>query len=99
MIKGKVILITGASSGIGYTTALTLSKAGATIIAGARRIDKLESLKEAIRDQNGEILINPLDVTNRQECTNLANSAIDKDGKIDVLINNAGLMPLSFVKN
>jgi len=99
MIKGKVILITGASSGIGYTTALTLSKAGATIIAGARRIDKLESLKKAIRDQNGEILINQLDVTKRQDCTNLANSAVDKYGKIDVLINNAGLMPLSFVKN
>jgi len=99
MIKGKVILITGASSGIGYTTALTLSKAGATIIAGARRIDKLESLKKAIRDQNGEILVNQLDVTKRQDCTNLANSAVDKYGKIDVLINNAGLMPLSFVKN
>ena len=99
MIKGKVILITGASSGIGYATALTLSKAGATIIAGARRIDKLESLKKAIRDQNGEILVNQLDVTKRQDCTNLANSAVDKYGKIDVLINNAGLMPLSFVKN
>jgi len=56
-------------------------------------------LKEAIRDQNGEILINQLDVTKRQECINFANSAIDKYGKIDVLINNAGLMPLSFVKN
>ncbi len=99
MIKDKVIIITGASSGIGYTTALTLSREGATIVAGARRADKLESLKQAVKDQNGEILINQLDVTKREECTNLANSAIDKYGRIDVLINNAGLMPLSFVKN
>ncbi|WP_458721425.1 SDR family oxidoreductase [Candidatus Nitrosocosmicus sp. R] len=99
MIKDKVIIITGASSGIGYRTALTLSGEGATIVAGARRVDKLESLKQAVKAQNGEILINQLDVTKREECTNLANSAIDKYGRIDVLINNAGLMPLSFVKN
>ena len=60
MIKDKVILITGASSGIGYKTALTLSRAGATIVAGARRVDKLESLKQAVRDQNGEILDKPI---------------------------------------
>ena len=99
MIKDKVIIITGASSGIGYKTALTLSKAGATIVAGARRVDKLEALKQTIMDQDGEISINQIDVTKREECAKLANTAIDKYGKIDVLINNAGLMPLSFVKN
>ena len=99
MIKDKVIIITGASSGIGYKTALTLSKAGATIVAGARRVDKLEALKQTIMDQDGEISINQIDVTKREECAKLTNTAIDKYGKIDVLINNAGLMPLSFVKN
>jgi NADP-dependent 3-hydroxy acid dehydrogenase YdfG len=99
MIKDKVILITGASSGIGYTTAFTLSREGATIVAGARRLDRLESLKQAIRDQNGEILINQLDVTKREDCNNFAQFALDKYGRIDVLINNAGLMPLSFIKN
>ena len=99
MIRDKVIIITGASSGIGYKTALTLSKAGATIVAGARRVDKLEALKQTIMDQDGEISINQIDVTKREECAKLANTAIDKYGKIDVLINNAGLMPLSFVKN
>src|SRR4029078_1990442 len=99
MIKDKVIIITGASSGIGYKTALTLSKAGATIVAGARRVDKLEALKQTIMYQDGEISINQIDVTKREECAKLANTAIDKYGKIDVLINNAGLMPLSFVKN
>lgn len=99
MIRDKVIIITGASSGIGYKTALTLSKAGATIVAGARRVDKLEALKQTIMGQDGKISINQIDVTKREECAKLTNTAIDKYGKIDVLINNAGLMPLSFVKN
>ena len=99
MIKDKVIIITGASSGIGYKTALTLSKAGATIVAGARRVEKLEALKQTIMGQDGKISINQIDVTKREECAKFTNTAIDKYGKIDVLINNAGLMPLSFVKN
>ena len=99
MIKDKVILITGASSGIGFSTALTLSRAGATIVAGARRLDRLESLKKTVEDQNGKILINQLDVTNKEGCTQFTNSAINEYGRIDVLINNAGLMPLSFIKN
>ena len=99
MIKDKVILITGASSGIGFSTALTLSKAGAPIVAGARRLDRLERLKKAVEEQNGKISINRLDVTNKEECTQFTNSAINEYGRIDVLINNAGLMPLSFVKN
>jgi NADP-dependent 3-hydroxy acid dehydrogenase YdfG len=99
MIKDKVILITGASSGIGFSTALTLSKAGATIVAGARRLDRLENLKKAVEEQNGKILINRLDVTNKESCTQFTNSAINEYKRIDVLINNAGLMPLSFVKN
>ena len=99
MIKDKVILITGASSGIGFSTALTLSKAGATIVAGARRLDRLERLKKAVEEQGGKISINRLDVTNKEECIQFTNSAINEYGRIDVLINNAGLMPLSFVKN
>jgi NADP-dependent 3-hydroxy acid dehydrogenase YdfG len=99
MIKDKVILITGASSGIGFSTALTLSKAGATIVAGARRLDRLEDLKKAVEEQSGKISINQLDVTKKEGCTQFTNSAINEYGRIDVLINNAGLMPLSFVKN
>jgi NADP-dependent 3-hydroxy acid dehydrogenase YdfG len=76
-----------------------LSKAGATIVAGARRVEKLEALKQTIMGQDGKISINQIDVTKREECAKLTNTAIDKYGKIDVLINNAGLMPLSFVKN
>lgn len=99
MIKDKVILITGASSGIGFSTALTLSRAGATIVAGARRLDRLENLKKVVEEQNGKILVNQLDVTNKEGCTQFTNSAINEYGRVDVLINNAGLMPLSFIKN
>ena len=99
MIKDKVILITGASSGIGFSTALTLSRAGATIVAGARRLDRLERLKKVVGEQNGKILINRLDVTDKVGCAQFIKSAINEYGRVDVLINNAGLMPLSFIKN
>jgi len=99
MIKDKVVIITGASSGIGYATALSLAKEGAKLVVGARRTDRLESLVKAIEENNGEILAQKLDVTKKSDCDDLVNSAIKKWGKVDVLVNNAGLMPLSFVKN
>ncbi len=99
MIKDKVVIITGASSGIGYTTALSLAKEGAKLVVGARRTDRLESLVKEIEENNGEILAQKLDVTKKSDCDDLVNTAIKKWGKVDVLVNNAGLMPLSFVKN
>lgn len=62
MIKGKTALITGASSGIGYSTAIALAKEGAKIVAGARRIERLEELKRTIENNGGEITIQKLDV-------------------------------------
>ena len=99
MIQDKVVVITGGSSGIGYSTAKALAKKGAKIVAGARRLDKLETLKKEITDDGGEIIICETDVTKKSDCDNLVKQAIDKYGTIDVLINNAGLMPLSFVKS
>ena len=99
MIKDKVVIITGASSVIGYATALSLAKEGAKLVVGARRTDRLESLVKAIEENNGEILAQKLDVTKKSDCDDLVNTAIKKWGKVDVLVNNAGLMPLSFVKN
>ena len=99
MIKDKVVIITGASSGIGYATALSLAREGAKLVVGARRTDRLESLVKEIEENNGEILSQKLDVTKKSDCDDLVNIAIKKWGKVDVLINNAGLMPLSFVKN
>lgn len=99
MIKDKVVVVTGASSGIGYETALTLAKAGAKVAAGARRIDKLEYLQKEIQESDGEILIEKLDVTKKEDCSSFINNVIRKWNHIDILINNAGIMPLSFFKN
>jgi len=99
MIKDKVVIITGASSGIGYATALSLAKEGVKLVVGARRTDRLERLVKEIEENNGEILSQKFDVTKKSDCDDLVNTAIKKWGKVDVLINNAGLMPLSFVKN
>ena len=99
MIKDKVVIITGASSGIGYATALTLSKAGAKVVIGARRTDKLDKLQEIIKQNGGQVLSQKLDVTQKSECDSIAKAAIDKWGTLDILVNNAGLMPLSFFKN
>ncbi|HYJ01853.1 MAG TPA: SDR family oxidoreductase [Nitrososphaeraceae archaeon] len=99
MLRDKVVIVTGASSGIGYATALALSKAGAKVAAGARRVDKLESLKNEVQENGGEILIKNLDVTKKEECDSFINLVTKTWNRIDILINNAGIMPLSFFKN
>lgn len=99
MIKDKVALITGASSGIGYATALALSRAGANIAVGARRTDRLESLGAEIEKAGGKALVQRLDVTKKADCDAFVDAAVRKWGTVDILINNAGLMPLSFFKN
>lgn len=99
MLKNKVAIITGASSGIGYATSLTLSKAGIRVAVGARRTEKLQELEKQIIKNNGEILIQKTDVTRKSDCDSLVDTVIEKWGKVDVLINNAGLMPLSYFKS
>jgi len=99
MIKGQVAVVTGASSGIGYATALAVAKAGGKVVAGARRLEKLDQLKKDIEKIGGECIILSCDVTKRADCDNLINTAMKKWNRVDILINNAGLMPLSFVKN
>jgi NADP-dependent 3-hydroxy acid dehydrogenase YdfG len=99
MIKDQVAVVTGASSGIGYATAIAIAKAGAKVAIGARRVDKLEQLKKDIEKIGGECIMVSCDVTKRNDCENLVNAAIKKWNRVDILVNNAGLMPLSFVKN
>ena len=100
MLKNKVALITGASSGIGYATAVALSKAGAHVAVGARRVDRLMELQNEISESQGaETLVHALDVTNRANCNSFVDAAVKKWGTVDMLVNNAGLMPLSFFKN
>lgn len=94
-IKGKVIAITGASSGIGEATARLLAQKGAHVVLGARRTDKLEALVSAIRAEGGSAQYRALDVTKREDVEAFVNFAQSEFGKVDVVINNAGVMPLS----
>lgn len=99
MISEKTAIITGASSGIGQAAARALAAAGARVAIGARRSDRLDALASAITESGGQAFWSPLDVTDRQACISFADRVYDKWGAIDMLVNNAGLMPLSFVKN
>ena len=99
MIKDKVAIVTGASSGIGYATALALSRAGVKVAAGARRMDRLELLQNEMSKNGGEVFIQKLDVTIKSECDAFSDAVLKKWGTIDILVNNAGLQPLSFFKN
>jgi NADP-dependent 3-hydroxy acid dehydrogenase YdfG len=94
-IKGKVIAITGASSGIGEATARLLAQKGAHVVLGARRTGKLEALASAIRTEGGSAQYRALDVTKREDVEAFVSFAQSKFGKVDVVINNAGVMPLS----
>lgn len=103
MENNKVAIVTGASSGIGYATALALSKVGIRVAVGARRVDRLQELEKQIvknNEQGREIFIQKkLDVTRKSDCDSFVDTVVKKWGKVDILINNAGLMPLSFFKN
>ncbi|RFM33088.1 SDR family oxidoreductase [Chitinophaga silvisoli] len=90
MIKDKVIAITGASSGIGEATALLLASQGAKVILGARRTDRLAQVAE----KTGGLYM-PLDVRNRENVADFVQLALDNYGRLDVLINNAGIGPIS----
>lgn len=91
----KVILITGASSGIGAGIARELARTGAKLMLGARRTDRLEALAQEIRKNGGEVLTRSLDVTERNDVAAFADAARARWGQIDVIVNNAGIMPLS----
>jgi NADP-dependent 3-hydroxy acid dehydrogenase YdfG len=94
-INGKVIAITGASSGIGEATARLLAEQGAKVFLGARREDNLKRIAAEIGESGGTAHYRQVDVMQRQQVDQFVKSAVDGFGRIDVLINNAGLMPLS----
>lgn len=94
-IEGKVVVITGGSSGLGEATARLLAEKGAKVFLGARREDNLKSIVEDIRQSGGEADYRSVDVTSREQVEGFADAAIERFGRIDVLVNNAGLMPLS----
>jgi NADP-dependent 3-hydroxy acid dehydrogenase YdfG len=94
-VKNKVIAITGASSGIGEATAKLLAENGAKVVLGARRTEKLEKLVEEIHASGGTAEFKAVDVTNREDVKAFIHFAKDKFGRVDVIFNNAGVMPLS----
>ncbi|AKO51200.1 oxidoreductase [Marinobacter psychrophilus] len=94
-INGKIVIITGASSGLGESTARHLADLGAKLVLAARREDRLKSLAEELEAKGAEVLWQVTDVTDRKQVESLAAAAKNKFGRIDVLINNAGLMPLA----
>ncbi|HET7521738.1 MAG TPA: SDR family oxidoreductase [Bacillales bacterium] len=96
-VEGKVVVLTGASSGIGEGTAKELAARGAKLVLAARREERLQNLQKEIEGAGGEARYRVTDVTSREQMEALAQFALDTYGKIDVLVNNAGLMPLSFM--
>ncbi|KAA8746629.1 SDR family oxidoreductase [Pseudomonas koreensis] len=94
-IHNKVVLITGASSGIGEAAARLIASKGAHVVLGARRTERLDQLVSEIRAEGGSAKARALDVTDLQSMQAFVTFAKAQHGKIDVIINNAGVMPLS----
>jgi NADP-dependent 3-hydroxy acid dehydrogenase YdfG len=97
-IAGKVVVITGASSGLGEATARLLSTQGATVVLGARRVDRIQALADELEAGGGTALAIETDVTDRGQVQRLVDAAVQRYGRIDVIINNAGLMPQSLLE-
>jgi NADP-dependent 3-hydroxy acid dehydrogenase YdfG len=91
----KIILITGASRGIGEATAKLLAKGGAAVVLGARRTDRLDRLVTEIEAAGGEARARALDITSREDTKAFVDAARAEFGRVDVIVNNAGVMPLS----
>ena len=94
-IKGKAVAITGASSGIGEATALLLAERGAKVVLGARGSERLKALADRIVSAGGEVAYTRTDVKRREDLSNLVKLACERYSKLDVLINNAGIGPIS----
>ena len=94
-VEDKVIIITGASSGIGEATAVMLAERGAKVVLGARGLNRLEALARRIMGAGGEVAYAQTDVRRREELTSLVKLALDRYDQLDVLISNAGIMPVS----
>jgi NADP-dependent 3-hydroxy acid dehydrogenase YdfG len=94
-IQDKVVIITGSSSGIGEATAKELALKGAKLVLAARREERLKKLQEEIQNNGGQAIYKVTNVSSHEQMEELAEYALKEFGKIDVMVNNAGVMPLS----
>src|SRR5262245_36590989 len=94
-IEDKVVVITGASSGIGESTAKLLARQGAKVVLGARRKDRLDAVVKEISAAGGKAISFAVDVTKRAEVAALIKGAVDHFGRVDVIVNDAGIMPIA----
>jgi short-subunit dehydrogenase len=90
VVKGRVVLITGASSGIGEATALQIGRAGGTVVLVARTRDKLEAVAAEVEDAGGIAYVHPCDLSKPDDVDRMAQEVLDQHGQVDVLVNNAG---------
>jgi NADP-dependent 3-hydroxy acid dehydrogenase YdfG len=97
-IKDKVVVITGASSGLGEATARLLAERGAAVVLGARRADRLRSLAQEIMARGGKATALATNVTDRAQVGALIDAAVRVHGRVDVMLNNAGIMPQSRIE-
>ena len=97
--EGKVIAIAGASSGIGEAAAVMLAERGARVVLGARRLDRLEALASRIQSVGGQVAVVRMDIKRRSDVQGLVTLACKRFGQLDVLINNAGIGPISLLED
>lgn len=94
-LSDKIIVITGASSGLGEVTARWLASQGAKVVIGARRMDRIEAVVRDIQSAGGEAIGVKMDITVRQDVENLVQTALKKFNRVDVIVNNSGIMPIA----
>lgn len=97
-IAGKIVVITGASSGLGEATARRLSAHGASVVLGARRADRLQALADELNNNGGKAIALTTDVTDHTQVKHLVDTAVQTYGRVDVMLNNAGLMPRALLE-
>jgi len=94
-LKGKVVAVTGASAGIGKAIAIKLAENGAKVVLGARNIEQLQNIVSEIKTKNGDAISVKIDVSKKEDLIHFVNTAVEKYGTLDVIINNAGVAQLS----
>jgi NADP-dependent 3-hydroxy acid dehydrogenase YdfG len=98
-IAGKVVAVTGASSGIGEATVRLLASRGASVVLGARRVAQIENIAAEVRGRGGAAIACATDVTRREDLERLVDSAVQEFGRLDVLVNNAGISKIGPMSN